>query len=175
VIALGLALILIAALATIFAVVASATTSTAMELTAFGVTVSPTPLALFLAGALSVALLGVGFALVSRGTRRSARTHRELRRLRKENAVAATRAAAERDEAGKSDTAAGTSASNTADSTPNGTHTNTTSDAGRNTNTGTTSSTSTSSDANSTRDSETSSRQVPGNGTEPPVERHPHA
>jgi len=171
VIALGLALILIAALATIFAVVASATSSTAIELTAFGVTVSPTPLALFLAGALSVALLGVGFALVSRGTRRTARTHRELRRLRKENAVAATRAAAEREEVSRAGTAAGTSASNTADSTPNGT--NTTSDASRNTVTGTTSSTS--SDADSTKDSETSSRQVPGNGTEPPLERHPNA
>ncbi|HEX7537212.1 MAG TPA: hypothetical protein VF391_09430 [Dermatophilaceae bacterium] len=91
-----MALILIVAVATVFAVVASATTSTAIELTAFNVTISATPLALFIAGALSVALLVLGFALLSRGTRRSARTHRELKQLRKENAIAATRAAAER-------------------------------------------------------------------------------
>ncbi|MBC7559851.1 MAG: hypothetical protein H7270_10970 [Dermatophilaceae bacterium] len=164
-IALGLALILIAALSTIFAVVASSTTSTAMEMTAFGVTVSPTPLALFLAGALSVALLGLGFTLVSRGTRRTARTHRELKQLRKENANAATSPAAERDEASKAGTSADTSAGTAPHSTPSGTNTRTSS----NTRTGS------GSDANSTKDSETNSDQVPDGRTEPPVERHPNA
>jgi hypothetical protein len=97
VIALGLALILIAAGATVFAVIASATTPAAIELTAFNVTISVTPLALFVAGALVVALGVLGLALISRGTRRSARTHKELKALRKENAIAATRAAAERE------------------------------------------------------------------------------
>jgi len=48
-------------------------------------------LALFIAGALSVILLGLGLALISRGTRRQARTHKELKQLRKDHAVAATR------------------------------------------------------------------------------------
>ena len=98
-IALGLALILIAAGATVFAVIASASTSTAIELTAFNVTISVTPLALFIAGALVVVLGVLGLALIGRGTRRSARTHKELKALRKENAIAATRAAAERENA----------------------------------------------------------------------------
>jgi len=117
VIALGLALVLIVAAATVFAVVASATTSPAIELTAFNVTISPTPLALFIAGALSVAFLGLGFILITRGTRRKARTHRELKELRKENAIAATRAAAEREEASAADRQAATSADNTAEHT----------------------------------------------------------
>jgi len=91
VIALGLALALVAACATVFAVVASATTSTAITLTALGVTISVRPLALFIGGALSVILFGLGFALISRGTRRQARTHKELKQLRKDHAVAATR------------------------------------------------------------------------------------
>jgi hypothetical protein len=65
-------------------VIASGTISTAIALTGFGVTISATPLALFIAGALSVFLFAVGFALVSRGTRRRARTHRELKQLRKD-------------------------------------------------------------------------------------------
>jgi len=43
-----------------------------------------------------VVLLGLGFALISRGTRRTARTHKELKRLRKDKAIATTRTAAER-------------------------------------------------------------------------------
>jgi cytoskeletal protein RodZ len=84
VIALGLILVLIAVFATVFAVVASGTASTAMSLTGFGVKISATPLALFIAGAVSVFLFAVGFALVTRGTRRRARTHKELKQLRKE-------------------------------------------------------------------------------------------
>jgi len=90
VIALGLALLLIASGATVFAVMASATTSTTIALTALGVEVSLSPLALFVAGALSVTLLALGFALISRGTRRKARRRKELRQLRRENAIATT-------------------------------------------------------------------------------------
>jgi membrane protein implicated in regulation of membrane protease activity len=111
VIALGLALILIAAGATVFAVIASATTSAAIELTAFNVTIAVTPLALFIAGALVVALGVLGLALISRGTRRSARTHKELKALRKENAIAATRAAAERENVAADSTPEGTDSS----------------------------------------------------------------
>jgi membrane protein implicated in regulation of membrane protease activity len=102
VIALGLALTLVAAGATVFAAVASASSATAIPLTAFGVTISASPLDMFVAGALAVVLLGLGFALISRGTRRSARTHKELRTLRKDKAIAATKAAADREDASAS-------------------------------------------------------------------------
>jgi membrane protein implicated in regulation of membrane protease activity len=105
VIALGLALTLVAAGATVFAVVASASSATAIPLTAFGVTISASPLDMFVAGALAVVLLGLGFALISRGTRRSARTHKELRTLRKDKAIAATKAAADREDASANDNA----------------------------------------------------------------------
>jgi hypothetical protein len=102
VIALGLALTLVAAGAIVFTVVASASSATTIPLTAFGVTISASPLDIFVAGALAVVLLGLGFALISRGTRRSARTHKELRTLRKDKAVAATKAAADREDASDS-------------------------------------------------------------------------
>jgi hypothetical protein len=99
VIALGLAVTLVAAGVTVFAVIASASSSTAIALTAFGFNISASALDLFVAGVLSAVLLGLGFALISRGTRRSARTHKELRALRKDKAIAAKRAAAEREDA----------------------------------------------------------------------------
>lgn len=83
-IALGLILIVVVVVATIFAVIASGTISTAITLTGLGITISATPLALFIAGALSVFLFVVGFALVTRGTRRKAARSRELRQLRKD-------------------------------------------------------------------------------------------
>ncbi len=91
-IALGLALILIAGGTTVFAVFASTTASTT-TLTAFGVTISASPLAIFLAGALTVILVVLGLALISRGTRRTARKHKELKQLRKDNAIATARTA----------------------------------------------------------------------------------
>jgi len=105
VIALGLALTLVAAGATVLAVVSSASSSTAIALTAFGVRISASALDLFVAGALAAMMLGLGLglALISRGARRSARTHRELKLLRKDKAMAATKAAAERESAGTSD------------------------------------------------------------------------
>ncbi len=102
-IALGLALTLVAAGATVLAVVSSASSSTAIALTAFGVRISASALDLFVAGALAAMMLGLGLALISRGARRSARTHRELKLLRKDKAMAATKAAAERESAGTSD------------------------------------------------------------------------
>jgi hypothetical protein len=84
VIALGLILILVAVAATVFAVIASGTISTAFTLTGLGITISATPLAMFIAGAASVFMFAVGFALVTRGTRRTAAKRRELRQLRKD-------------------------------------------------------------------------------------------
>jgi hypothetical protein len=103
VIALGLALTLVAVGATVFAVIATATTSTTIALSALGVTISASPLDLFIAGALSVLLLFLGFALISRGTRRTARKHKELKSLRKDKATAETQAAADRDDDGTDD------------------------------------------------------------------------
>jgi len=103
VIALGLALTLVAAGATVFAVIATATTSTTIALSALGVTISASPLDLFIAGALSVVLLVLGFTLISRGTRRKARTHKELKSLRKDKATAETKAAADSEDDGTDD------------------------------------------------------------------------
>ena len=97
-IALGLALTLVAAGCIVFAVIATATTSSTIELSALGVTLTVSPVNLFIAGAVTVLLLGLGLRLISRGTRRSARTHKELRSLRKDKALA-TQQAAEREDA----------------------------------------------------------------------------
>jgi membrane protein implicated in regulation of membrane protease activity len=113
VIALGLALTLFAPGATVFAVIASASSSTAIALTAFGVTISASPLDLFFAGALSVVVLGLGFALISRGTRRSARRHKELKQLRKGKAITATRAAADHEASSANDGAKDSTAGST--------------------------------------------------------------
>ena len=81
-IVLGLILIIVAAAAVLFAL-ASGGTLTASPLTAIGVTVNVTPLAMFVAGAVSLLLVVLGLALISRGTKRSVHTRRELRQLRK--------------------------------------------------------------------------------------------
>lgn len=93
-IVIGLLLILVAAGAVAFVLMAPAATSQAIELTAVGVIVNATPLASFFAGAAAVVLLGLGFALVSRGTRRKASSRAELRHLRKEQATAGANTAA---------------------------------------------------------------------------------
>jgi len=87
-IVLGLLLILVAAGATLFAVMAPSAAAQTIEVTALGVKVSASPLAMFFAGAVSLALLVLGYALISRGTRRKARSRKELRQLRKEQAAA---------------------------------------------------------------------------------------
>jgi hypothetical protein len=90
VIALGVVIILLVALVTVFAVIASGTVSTGIALTGLGITITARPISLFVAGALSVVLLGVGISLVSRGTRRKAGKRKELKTLRKEHAAPAT-------------------------------------------------------------------------------------
>jgi hypothetical protein len=88
-IVLGLLLILLAVGAAATALTAPSATSRVIEMTAVGVTVKASPLAMFLAGAVSVLMLGLGFALVSGGTRRKTRARKELRGLRKDQATAA--------------------------------------------------------------------------------------
>lgn len=94
-IVLGLLLILAAVGATVFAVMAPSGAEQTIELTALGVKVSASPLAMFVAGALSVILLGIGFALINRGARRKASSRKELRELRKGQAGAAEHTSAE--------------------------------------------------------------------------------
>jgi hypothetical protein len=84
-IVLGLILILVAAAAVLFAVIATGTL-TATPLSAVGITVSVTPLTMFIVGALALLLVVLGLALIGRGTKRSVHTRRELRHLRKERA-----------------------------------------------------------------------------------------
>jgi hypothetical protein len=86
-IVLGLLLVLLAVGATAVAVTAPTATPQVVSMTAVGVTVRASPLAMFLAGAVSVLLLGLGLALISQGTRRKARARKTLRRLRKDQAA----------------------------------------------------------------------------------------
>jgi hypothetical protein len=94
-IVLGLLLILLAVGAAAVAASAPSATTRVIEMTAVGVTVKASPLAMFLAGAVSVLMLGFGFALVSRGTRRKTKARKELRGLRKDQATAADASAAD--------------------------------------------------------------------------------
>lgn len=94
-IVLGLLFILVALGATGFALTAPSAAAQTIEVTALGFTVSASPLAMFLAGAISLALLGLGYALISGGTRRKARSRKELRQLRKEQAAAGVSPSAE--------------------------------------------------------------------------------
>lgn len=88
-IVLGLLLILVAVGVTVFVVIAPTATSQIIEVPAGAITVSTSPLAMFLAGAASLVVLGLGYALISGGTRRKARSRKELRTLRKEQAATA--------------------------------------------------------------------------------------
>jgi len=111
-IVLGLILIIVAAAAVLFAL-ASGGTLTASPLTAIGVTVNVTPLAMFLAGAVSLLLVVLGLALISRGTKRSVHTRRELRQLRKEQSrQPATTSASDRSGAQAEARPGGTAAEN---------------------------------------------------------------
>ncbi|MEO8556506.1 MAG: hypothetical protein ABI474_07525 [Actinomycetota bacterium] len=86
-IALGVLLILIAAgVAAVLATAPDATTPL-IDLSAVGVTVSASPLALFIAGAVSVILIGLGLALINGGARRKASSRKELRDLRRGQAA----------------------------------------------------------------------------------------
>ena len=86
-IVVGVLLVLIAVGAVAFVLMAPAAISQAVELTAIGVTVNATPLASFVAGAVVVALLSLGVAMIGQGARRKAKSRRELRQLRKEQAA----------------------------------------------------------------------------------------
>jgi hypothetical protein len=71
-----------------------------------GLNFTATPLAIYLAGAVSVIFLGLGFALILRGTGREWGGHKELKQLRKKKATPAT---------GKADGSADDSTSNGSD------------------------------------------------------------
>jgi hypothetical protein len=94
-IVLGLLLILAAVAATVFAVMAPSGAEQTIEVSALGFKLLASPLAMFVAGALSVILLGIGFALINRGARRKANSRKELRELRKGQADAAATPSAE--------------------------------------------------------------------------------
>lgn len=94
-IVLGLLLILAAVAATVFAVMAPAGAEQTIEVSALGFKILASPLAMFITGALSVILLGIGFALINRGARHKASSRKELRELRKGQADAAAQPAAE--------------------------------------------------------------------------------
>ena len=94
-IVLGLLLILVAVAAAAAAVTAPMATSQVIQMTAVGVTVKASPLAMFLTGAVSVLLIGLGLGLISQGTRRRARARKELRGLRKEQAASAAEVTAD--------------------------------------------------------------------------------
>lgn len=89
-IAFGVLLILVAVGAVTVALMAPAAMSPTIEVSAVGLTVLASPLALFVGGAASVVLFLLGFGMVSRGARRTSRTRRELKELRKDSAAAKT-------------------------------------------------------------------------------------
>jgi len=168
-IVLGLLLILAVVGATVFAVMAPSATNETIVVTALGVKVSASPLAMFVAGAVSVALLGLAYLLISRGTRRKARSRQELRRLRKEQAAADTGPSAEgghrtsrRDRHQVDDPTSATTedGSDTGTSSDVGGNTGTSSDVGGNTGT--------SSDVGSNTEAEAS----PSSGPSVPSDRH---
>lgn len=81
---IGLLLIVVAGLAVAFAVLAGNVAHATVALSALGVKVSVSPLTLFVAGAVALLLLLLGFALIRRGAQRKARERRELKSLRKQ-------------------------------------------------------------------------------------------
>jgi hypothetical protein len=89
-IVLGLLLILVAVGIVVFALVSSSNYSTQIPLHGIGLSFTATPVAIYLAGAVSVIFLGLGFALILRGTGREWGRHKELKQLRKKSATAPT-------------------------------------------------------------------------------------
>ena len=92
-IVLGLVLILVAAGSVVFALASSSNYSTQIPLHGIGLSFTATPVAIYLASAASVIFLGLGFALILRGTGREwgrHKEHKELKQLRKEGATAPT-------------------------------------------------------------------------------------
>jgi hypothetical protein len=81
-IVLGLVLILVAAGSVVFALASSSNYSTQIPLHGIGLSFTATPLAIYLAGAVSVIFLGLGFALILRGTGREWGRHKEHKELK---------------------------------------------------------------------------------------------
>ena len=88
---IGVLLVLIAAGAVALVLMAPDATTTVIELSAIGITVNATPLALFVGGAVSLALFGLGFPMITQGIRRKAKRRKELHGLRKEQAATSSR------------------------------------------------------------------------------------
>ena len=86
-IVIGVLLVLIAAGAVALVLMAPDAMSNAIELTAIGVTVNASPLALFVGGAVTLALFALGFPMITQGIRRNAKKRKELHELRKERAA----------------------------------------------------------------------------------------
>ena len=118
-IVLGLVLILVAGGSVVFALASSSNYSTQIPLHGIGLSFTATPLAIYLAGAVSVILLGLGFALILRGTGRGwgrHKEHKELKQLRKDNAIATTRTTADSEDRSTEDRADGSTGKGTDDS-----------------------------------------------------------
>jgi hypothetical protein len=95
-IVLGLLLILVAAGIAVFALVSSSNYTTQIPLHGLGLSFTATPLIVYLAGAASVIFIGLGLALILRGTGRQwgrHKEHKELKQLRKKDATAEARTA----------------------------------------------------------------------------------
>ena len=106
-IVLGLLLILVAAGIAVFALVSSSNYTAQIPLHGLGLSFTATPLTVYLAGAASVIFIGLGLALILRGTGREwgrHKEHRELKQLRKKDATAEARTAD--DSTAKSDSTA---------------------------------------------------------------------
>jgi hypothetical protein len=131
-IVLGLLLILVAAGIAVFALVSSSNYTTQIPLHGIGLSFTATPLAIYLAGAVSVIFIGLGFALILRGTGRQwgrHQEHKELKQLRNKDATAAARTA---DGSANDSTATSDSPAKIPDrSTGNGSDTNTDTPLGR--------------------------------------------
>ena len=94
-IVLGLLLILVAAGTVVLVLASSSNYSTQIPLHGIGLSFTATPLAIYLAGAVSVIFLGLGVALILRGTGREWGRHQEHKELKllKRDANTATRTA----------------------------------------------------------------------------------
>ena len=101
-IVIGVLLVVVAAAAVALVLMAPDSMSNAIQLTAIGVTVNATPLALFVGGAVTLALFGLGFPMITQGIRRNAKRRKELHQLRKEHPAAATSTPA-REQSGRRD------------------------------------------------------------------------
>ena len=147
-IVLGVLLVLIAAGAVTLVLMAPDAMTNAIELTAIGVTVNASPLALFVGGAVTLALFALGFPMITQGIRRNAKRRKELHELRKERA--ATTASAPAAAEGRSSHPAQPQQGGSKATSSQATDTHTNSD--RNTNSDTKSNTNTNSDTNSGTD-----------------------